>query len=479
MHKSGIPMRPITSGIGSAPHRLAKILARPLTKSLGGLSQAHLRNSGDLLERLKELDFQDKKLVSFHVKALFTNVPVEGALKAIKKALLGIPRENLPVPKKDYLALVKLCLKFDPFIFNDNEYAQHEGLAMGSPLSPVAACLFMEMLESEQFTRILGEETAWFRYVDDVLIVAPKELDLQEKLSELNQVHERIQFTLEEEENKTLPFLDTVIIRSENGVKFKVFRKPTNKEDYVHFYSAHSLRTMSGTVIGFFLRAFRICSAEYLEEEINHIFDIFRNLKYPKSLLIQWKNKAKRIERSKEQEKQRENEVDKTSTPRHEERMVIVPHSKHTRDIAEGLKQAGIKIVEKSGIKIGDIVKNKERKTNNENSIVYKIPCGGCSKSYIGETYRGLKTRLSEHKRDFRNYRLTNSMVVHAEQENHLPKWEDAEAIMTGLSKTHRKIFESVFIEKFSCTNHRGGFYTLGAPLCNLACGRIKKALST
>ena len=30
-HKQGIPMRPITSGIGSAPHRLAKHLAKPLT----------------------------------------------------------------------------------------------------------------------------------------------------------------------------------------------------------------------------------------------------------------------------------------------------------------------------------------------------------------------------------------------------------------------------------------------------------------
>ena len=35
VHKEGVPLRPITSGIGSAPHRLAKILARPLTKLLG------------------------------------------------------------------------------------------------------------------------------------------------------------------------------------------------------------------------------------------------------------------------------------------------------------------------------------------------------------------------------------------------------------------------------------------------------------
>ncbi|XP_076061529.1 uncharacterized protein LOC143037282 [Oratosquilla oratoria] len=36
-HKPEIPLRPITSGIGSAPHRLAKHLAKPLSSSLVGL----------------------------------------------------------------------------------------------------------------------------------------------------------------------------------------------------------------------------------------------------------------------------------------------------------------------------------------------------------------------------------------------------------------------------------------------------------
>ena len=174
MHKTGTPMRPITSGIGSAPHRLAKTLAKPLTKALGSISAAHLRNSGDLLERLKELSFRNKKLASFDVKALFTNVPIEGAIKAIEKALAGIPNDSLPLPRKDYLALVKLCLKFNPFTFNDEEYAQRDGLAMGSPLSPVAACIFMETLEKEEFSKIMGDDTTWLRYVDDVLIIAPQ-----------------------------------------------------------------------------------------------------------------------------------------------------------------------------------------------------------------------------------------------------------------------------------------------------------------
>ena len=142
-------MRLITSGIGSAPHRLAKLLAKPLSKALGSISEAHLQNSGDLLERLKDVNFRNKRLASFDVKALFTNVPTEGAEKAIEKALSGIPENYLPLPKGDYFSLIKLCLSFSPFIFNGQEYAQIEGLAMGSPLSPAAACLFMEMLEDQ------------------------------------------------------------------------------------------------------------------------------------------------------------------------------------------------------------------------------------------------------------------------------------------------------------------------------------------
>ena len=477
VHKTGTPMRPITSGIGSAPHRLAKTLAKPLTKALGSISAAHLRNSGDLLERLKEMTFHDKKLASFDVKALFTNVPIEGAITAIEKALAGIPNDALPLPRKDYLALVKLCLKFDPFTFNDEEYAQRDGLAMGSPLSPVAACIFMETLEEEEFSKIMGEDTTWFRYVDDVLIIAPQNMNLDEKLEKLNEVHENIKFTLEEEEDQMLNFLDITIIRTDEGVKFKVFRKPTNKEDYIHFYSSHSIRTKSGIAIGFFLRALRICSEEFLEEEIRHIFQVFTDLRYPKALLVKWKNKAKRIRSTKKQATREETKKDVDS--RRERQTIVVPHSKHVQDIAEGLRHAGIRVIEKSGVKIGDIVKKKKSAPENENSIIYRIPCGGCKKSYVGETHRGLKIRISEHRRDLRHHRLTNSMAIHAEEEDHLPNWEAAEAIKNGLSKSQRKIIESALIESVNCTNHRGGFYTLSTPFCNLACKSLLEKFDT
>ena len=186
---------------------------------------------------------------------------------------------------------------------------------------------------------------------------------------------------------------------------------------------------------------------------------------YPKAILINCKNKAKIIKKKKEQGKQKERKKDKRS-----DRIMVVPHSEEIHRISKGLSLAGVTLLERTGRKIGDMVRYKEKNTvYKENSIVYRVPCGGCHKSYIGETYRGLKTRVTEHKRDLKFHRVTNSIVLHAEEEDHLPKWEKAEAVKKGMTRKHRKIIESALIESVPCTNHRGGFYTLGSAVCHLA----------
>ena len=77
-------------------------------------------------------------------------------MRAIRKAAEFIDDRQLPLPRQDYLEMVEMCLKFNVFMLEDHEYAQQYGLAMGSPLSPTAACLFMELLEEEQF-----KNTGW------------------------------------------------------------------------------------------------------------------------------------------------------------------------------------------------------------------------------------------------------------------------------------------------------------------------------
>ncbi|XP_076059672.1 uncharacterized protein LOC143036309 [Oratosquilla oratoria] len=243
IHKPDVPMRPITSGIGSAPHRLAKRLAKPLSATLGTISDAHLRNSADLIERLKLIDFKKKKMVSFDIKSLYTNVSIEGAMNAMKRALTNISEDELPIKKKDYIELVSLCVNFGAFVFKEQEYVQHRGLAMGSPLSAVMASLYMETLEVDKFIRIIGRGSKWFRYVDDILVIMPEESNINNKLRMLNDVNEHIQFTVEMEMEGKLSFLDTLIHREDSSAKFSVYRKPTNRDDFIHYLSRHSTRT--------------------------------------------------------------------------------------------------------------------------------------------------------------------------------------------------------------------------------------------
>ncbi|XP_076059511.1 uncharacterized protein LOC143036148 [Oratosquilla oratoria] len=112
-HKPNIPMRPITSGIRSAPHRLAKCLAKPLSVRLGSLSKAHLKNSHDLIERMRNVDLTHKTLVSYDVTSLFTNVSIEGALKAAREVVSNMRDEDLPLVLQiatfDSLHLATLC----------------------------------------------------------------------------------------------------------------------------------------------------------------------------------------------------------------------------------------------------------------------------------------------------------------------------------------------------------------------------------
>lgn len=469
VHKPGVPMRPITSGIGSAPHRLAKRLATPLSNRLGSISDAHLRNSSDLIERVKNENLKNKKLASFDVKALFTNVPVEGAIQAVSRVVESINAEELPVPKHDYLKLISLCVKFGAFVFNGEEYRQHRGLSMGSALSPVMACLYMETLETDSFNRIMGRGSKWYRYVDDVLVIIPKNTNTENKVRMLNSVNPDIQFTVEEEINDKLPFLDTIIWRCDKKAKFSVYRKPTNKDDFIHFLSAHNIKTKTGVVIGFFLRALRICSDEYLEEEYKYIIDKFTKLCYPVGLLMKLKKKAINIK----------NKCGDTSTEK--KRYMAVPNSVKSACMDRYLRKTGINIATSSGRKIGDVVRmSNNNKNKNENSVVYSIPCSGCSSVYYGESHRGMETRLKEHKRDVQHHRISNSLVIHIDKHNHLPRWQDAKIIHKGLDKRIRKAMEAAYIcmDRKQTTNHREGFLCWAKTGADIAITTGGKAVS-
>ena len=139
IHKSGIPLRPIISSIGTVTYNTAKELARIL-KPLVGLSKHHIHNTIDFVEQIKEVKLKkEESMVSYDVTALFTSVPIPPVLKIIEDKLeedKDLPRRT-SMNTRHIIKLLEFCLRSTYFVFQGQHFEQVEGAAMGSPLSPL------------------------------------------------------------------------------------------------------------------------------------------------------------------------------------------------------------------------------------------------------------------------------------------------------------------------------------------------------
>ena len=100
------------------------------------------------------------------------------------------------------------------------------GVAMGSPLGPVLANIFMVELESVLVSKLNDHVKNWRRFVDDTFVYV-KRGSIEYALSVLNLFHDNIKFTYEQETNNRLPFLDVLFIRDDDKINTTVFRKDT------------------------------------------------------------------------------------------------------------------------------------------------------------------------------------------------------------------------------------------------------------
>ena len=113
------------------------------------------------------------------------------------------------------------------FLFNNSIYDQIDGVAMGSPLGPALANLFMGYYEKQWLSSDNGKKVKFYRrYVDDIFCLFNNEKDADDFLGFLNEQHKNIKFTIEKEMNKRLPFLD-VLISNNATFSTSIFRKNT------------------------------------------------------------------------------------------------------------------------------------------------------------------------------------------------------------------------------------------------------------
>ena len=178
----------------------------------------------------------DHKFISFDVNSPFTNVQLDFTIDLILKRIYEDNEIQTNIKKKEMKQLLVLCTKNKHFSFSGIIYQQCDGVAMGSPLGPVLAGIFMVHLERTLIPKLTEHMNPWKRYVDDSISII-KETSISRVLTDLNSFHKNIEFTYEMEENGKIAFLDVLIIRNNNTLKTTVHRKKTHNGIYLHWKS--------------------------------------------------------------------------------------------------------------------------------------------------------------------------------------------------------------------------------------------------
>ena len=180
------PFRPILSAIGTPSYKLAKFLVPKLSSVT--FNEFTVK---DFFAFAEEIVHQDSKLFmgSLDVDSLFTNIPHnnEDVIEGINKS--------------EFKNLLSLATQESYFIFNDVLYKQKDGVAMGSPLGPTMANVFLSFYEVKWLEQCPKEFKPVFyrRYVDDIFVLFESAEQLSKFPDYFNTRHPNMSFSFEQE----------------------------------------------------------------------------------------------------------------------------------------------------------------------------------------------------------------------------------------------------------------------------------------
>jgi len=203
--------------------------------------------------------------------SVFTNVPIVDSLELLSHHF-----------EEDVLALFKHVLTSTYFCFDGQFYKQTYGVAMGSPFSLVFANFFMEDFEKKAIEQATHKPVCWFRYVEDTFVIWSHEQEkLKDFLNHLNGLHNKIQFTMEKEEEDHLPFLDIDIYRKMDGsLGHKVYQKSTHTNLHLHHNSHHHPANKQSVLTSLIHRAKALCDQDSLPPELEFLTTTFKDSGY-------------------------------------------------------------------------------------------------------------------------------------------------------------------------------------------------------
>lgn len=265
LHKVPVKGRPIVASCGWITTPLSKWCADKLAPIVARCGTV-LKDTAQLIERLKDVRLPPNAkmlLTTADVESLYTSIPVNDAMDALQQTLIDFEYDWDKA--RMLLYAVDFVLRHNYLTFDGKIYKQIKGLAMGTPLAPPIADIFMAHLERKMFKRFPGViPRIYLRYLDDIFI-----LQVYSRLTwnvpfsalreHLSNMHPSIRLTFVTSLIE-LAMLDLVIYKAGDRLLHRVHQKALNKYLYISPRSCHPPHVMRGLIKTELVRYSRNCS---------------------------------------------------------------------------------------------------------------------------------------------------------------------------------------------------------------------------
>lgn len=248
-------------------------------------------SSDELVRLLDRKQFPtDCTLRSADVVALYPSIPTSRGLEAMRKLIFEHEAWSTK-EKQTTLALLRIVLTLNVFIYSKSHFLQINGTAMGTPAAVYYANLFMFSIEQQMVANLKAESQllCYQRYIDDVFAVTCN-ITTEEFEQHLQQLCPGIQFTTEAS-NTEVVMLDMIVAKDWRAQIFgklsiRIFQKSTNCYQYIPFSSDHPKQLKQGFILG---ELIRYSKRNTRKKDFYHIIAEFykrlQNRGYPARLL--------------------------------------------------------------------------------------------------------------------------------------------------------------------------------------------------
>lgn len=379
-------------------------------------------------------------MISLDATSLYTNIVKYLCIKAIEKRWMMINQHTF-LSKEQFIDAIKLIIEESYFKYGDEFYLQVCGIAMGNAISGFLADLVMEDLEVYILNKLPFIVPFYRRFVDDILAFVPED-KIDDMLSEFNKYHPKLKFTIEQERDNSINFLDMTLTRDKYGnITTTWYRKEIASGRYLHFQGHNPVTHKRNVATAITDRAIAFTNPNDRPKSIENVRKLLHENGYPKDFVNE-------VISARVNKFYNGNATDQTTKRL---RYIATPYVPGLSErINKTMKEYEMALGCKSENNIGKLFSRTKCPVpkSMKSKVVYRVDCKDCPAKYPGNTKQRLVNRMAKHKSDIKKGKLTETtgLTMHAVREKHSFDFDNVK-ILDHIQNYHqRNIAEKMHI---------------------------------